>query len=141
MPREYPEFPIASVGVIVVERGKVLLVQRGKEPSRGRWTIPGGVVELGETVHEAAKRELMEECGIEVEIGRLIAAFDSIVRDADGRVRFHYVILDMLGARTGGEVRAGGDVMDARWVGVDDLQSLDVLPGAANLARQVLADS
>ena len=138
MAREYPEYPIASVGVVVIKDDKVLLAQRGKEPARGRWTIPGGVIEVGETLHDAARREIMEECGIEVALGRLYKSYDSIVRDGEGRVRFHYVILDVLGTQTGGEVRAGGDVLDARWVGVADLSHLDVLPAVAELVREVL---
>lgn len=138
VPREYPEYPIASVGVVVVKDGKILLAQRGNEPSRGRWTIPGGVIEVGETLHDAARREIMEECGIEVSLGRLYKWYDAIVRDAEGRVRFHYVILDVLGTHAGGEVRPGGDILDARWVGVADLPALDVLPAVAELVRDVL---
>jgi len=137
MPREYPEFPIASVGVVIVKDNKVLLAQRGKDPARGRWTIPGGVIEVGETVHEAGKREIMEECNIQVEIGPLYKTYDSIVRDAEGRVRFHYVILDVLGTHTGGEVRAGSDISDTRWIGADELGTLDVLPAVAELVRDV----
>ncbi len=139
MPREYPEYPIASVGVVIVKDGKVLLAQRGKDPARGRWTIPGGAIEVGETLHEAAKREIMEECNIEVAIGSLYKSYDSIVRDAAGRIRFHYVILDVLGTQVAGEVRAGGDVTDVRWVGTDDLGTIDVLPTVAELVRDVLA--
>ncbi|MBI5876804.1 MAG: NUDIX hydrolase [Chloroflexi bacterium] len=138
MPREYPEYPIASVGVVVVKDNKVLLAQRGKDPARGRWTIPGGVIEVGETVHEAGRREIMEECNIDVEIGALYKTYDSIVRDAEGRVRFHYVILDVFGTHTGGTVRAGGDVSAVRWIGVDDLLTLDVLPAVAALVRDVV---
>lgn len=139
MPREYPEYPIASVGVVIVKDGKVLLAQRGKDPARGRWTIPGGAIEVGETLHEAAKREIMEECNIEVAIGRLYKSYDSIVRDGAGRIRFHYVILDVMGTHVAGEVRAGGDVTDVRWIGAGDLGTLDVLPTVAELVRDVLA--
>src|SRR6266849_6247732 len=85
MPREYPAYPIPSVGVVVVKNNKVLLVQRGNEPSRGRWTIPGGVIEVGETIHEAARRELREECSIEIEPGRVLALYEPIIRDSAGR--------------------------------------------------------
>ncbi len=141
MPREYPEYPIASVGVVIIKDSKVLLAQRGKEPARGRWTIPGGVIEVGETLHEAAKREIMEECNIEVAIGPLYKSYDSIVRDGAGRIRFHYVILDVLGTHVAGEVRAGGDVTDVRWIGTGDLGTLDVLPAVAELVRDVLGSA
>ncbi|MCA1554931.1 MAG: NUDIX hydrolase [Chloroflexi bacterium] len=144
MPREYPEFPIPSVGVLVVHDGRALLVQRGNEPSRGRWTIPGGVVEVGETIHEAGKRELREECGIEVEIVRPLQLFEVITRDPStgsgqaGRVRFHYIIHDMLGTYVGGELMHAADAMDARWFSIDDLSAFDVLPDVAALVREVL---
>ena len=139
MAREYPDFPIPSVGVVVVHEGRALLIQRGNEPARGRWSIPGGVIETGELLHEAARREIREECGIEIEVGPMLQIFESVTRDAEGRVRFHYVILDLLGHPTSGEVRAGGDVLEARYVGVDELDALDVLPDAAKLVREVLA--
>ena len=141
MAREYPQFPIPSVGVVVVRDGKALLIRRGNEPARGRWSIPGGVIETGELLHEAARRELREECGIEIEVGPMLQIFESITRDADGRVRFHYVILDLLGHQTGGEVSAGGDVLEARYIGADELDALDVLPDAAKLVRQVLTST
>src|SRR5512142_1769733 len=123
MAREYPQFPIPAVGVVVVRDGKALLIRRGNEPARGRWSIPGGVIETGELLHEAARRELREECGIEIEVGPMLQIFESITRDADGRVRFHYVILDLLGHQTGGELKAGGDVLEARYVGADELDA------------------
>lgn len=139
MSREYPAFPIPSVGIVVVKDGKVLLVQRGHEPGRGRWTIPGGVIEAGETVHEAARREMREECGLEIKPGRLLDTFETITRDAAGRVRFHYLILDILGTVLGGELRSGDDALDARWLGAGELDALDVMPGALKLARAALA--
>ena len=138
MSREYPAYPIPSVGVVVVRDQQALLIRRGKEPAIGRWSIPGGVIETGETIHDAAKREMREECGIEIEVGPMLQIFESITRDAEGRIRFHYIILDMLGQHLSGEVQFGGDVDDARYVGVDELDALDVLPDAAKLVRAVL---
>ncbi|MEP7200788.1 MAG: NUDIX hydrolase, partial [Chloroflexota bacterium] len=126
-------------GVLVVKDGKALLIRRGNEPARGRWSIPGGVIEPGELIHEAARRELREECGIEIEVGPMLQIFESLTRDAADRIRFHYIILDLLGAYVSGEVRFGGDVDDARYVGVDELDALDVLPDVAKLVREVLA--
>ena len=138
MPREYPEFPIPSVGVLVVHEGRALLVQRGQEPSLGRWTIPGGVIEVGETIREAGRRELREECGIEVEVGEPLETFEVVRRDEDGRVRFHYIIFDLLGTYRGGELTHADDVSDARWFSLADLPHFDVLPDVARLVRQVL---
>lgn len=139
MPREYPAHPIPAVGVVVVNDHQVLLVQRGREPGLGRWTIPGGAIEVGETIHEAARREMREECGIEIEPGRLLQAFETITRDDAGRVRFHYVILDLLAAYVSGELAHADDVSGARWFGADELESVDVMPAAAKLVREVLA--
>ncbi len=138
MPREYPEFPIPSVGVLVVKDGRALLVQRGQEPSIGRWTIPGGVIEVGETISAAGQRELREECGIEVEVGEPLQTFEVIRRDADGRVRYHYIIFDRLGTYLGGELTHADDISDSRWFSVDELTQVDVLPDVARLVRQVL---
>ncbi len=138
MSREYPAYPIPAIGVVVVKEDKVLLVQRGREPARGRWTIPGGVIEVGETIDEAARRELREECAIEIAPGRLLQAFEWITRDADGRPRFHYLILDVLGTYVSGDVQSGDDVMGARWFDLADLQAFDVMDSAAALVRRVL---
>ena len=138
VPREYPEFPIPSVGVLVVKDRRALLVQRGHEPSAGRWTIPGGVIEVGESIHEAGRRELREECGIEVEVGRHLQTFEVIVRDDDARVRYHYIIFDLLGTYRSGELTHADDILDSRWFAVDDLPHFDVLPDVAQLVRRVL---
>ncbi len=138
MPRAHPEFPIPSVGVLVVKDGAALLVKRGNEPSRGRWTIPGGVIEVGETIHEAGRRELREECGIEIEIIRPLQIFEIITRADDGRVRFHYIIHDLLGGYVSGHVAPAADALAARWFNADDLAAFDVLPDVAALVREVL---
>src|SRR5438132_1215075 len=133
MPREFPDFPIPSVGVLVVRDAKALLIRRGSEPARGRWSIPGGVVETGELIQDAARREVREECGIEIEVGPMLQIYESITRDAAERVRFHYIILDMLGRHASGEVVFGGDVLEARYISADELDALDVLPDVVML--------
>src|SRR5438105_11978744 len=138
VPREYPEFPIPSVGVLVVKDRRALLVQRGQEPSAGRWTIPGGVIEAGETIHEAGRRELLEECGIDVEVGRHLQTFEVIVRDDHERVRYHYIIFDLLGSYRSGELTHADDIVDSRWFALDDLPHFDVIPDVAILVRRVL---
>ena len=116
MTREYPAAPVCAVGAVVCYQGKVLLVRRGQEPAHGRWVIPGGGVELGETAEEAARREIREECGIEITVGPVAAVVDRIDRDEAGRVRYHYVIVDYFADYAGGSASPGTDVTDARWV-------------------------
>jgi 8-oxo-dGTP diphosphatase len=141
MHREYPSGPIPSVGAVVCDGDRVLLVLRGQEPSRGKWSIPGGVVELGETVQEAAQREVMEECGLEVEVGQVIAVKDAIVRDEADRIRFHYVLVDVAARCVGGELRPGSDISDARWVRKGDLTDYDLTDGLLPVLRLGLAQS
>jgi 8-oxo-dGTP diphosphatase len=129
MNREYPAGPIPSVGAIVCHGDRVLLVLRAQEPSRGKWSVPGGVVELGETVGEAARREVLEECGLEIEVGEAIAVRDAIIRDQDGRIRFHYVLVDMVARCVGGELSPASDAADARWFSRAELDDLDLTTG------------
>jgi ADP-ribose pyrophosphatase YjhB (NUDIX family) len=128
MEREYPNAPIAAVAATIFSDDSVLLVRRGNEPSRGRWGLPGGVVELGETVGEAVVREVKEETGIDVRPVRLITAVDSIVRNDEGRVRFHYIIFEYLCEATGGTLNASSDVQDARWLPLNKFDAIDILP-------------
>src|ERR1700752_2066288 len=102
MKREYPESPLVGVGAIIIERGRVVLVKRGHPPLAGEGSIPGGVLEMGETLRQAAVREALEETGLTVETGELLGVFDRILRDADGRTRYHYVLIDFLCHRTAG---------------------------------------
>lgn len=121
--REYPTFPIPGVGVVCFLGESVLLVRRGKEPRRGEWSIPGGAVELDETTREAALREFGEECGGACELGGLIEVLDLIQRDEQGRIKYHYVLIDFWGEWLGGQLKAGDDVMDAHWVSPRELDS------------------
>ena len=128
MKREYPAYPIAGVTAVVFRGSEVLLVRRGNEPSVGKLGIPGGVLELGETVEEAVVREVEEETGIRVKPVRVLDVLDSIVRDDEGGIRFHYVLLEFLCEPLGGELRASSDVSDALWAPLDRLEELDVMP-------------
>ena len=117
--REYPEAPIVGVGAVVVEAGRVLLVQRGREPMRGKWTLPGGALEVGESLHEGVVREVEEETGLRVEPVELVELLDRIVREdtAEGdRIRYHYVIADYLCRVVGGTLKAASDAEAVRWV-------------------------
>ncbi len=139
MRREYPNSPIAGVAAVVFSGDRVLLVRRGNEPSRGRWGLPGGVVELGERVGEAVVREIREETGVTVRPLRLLTIFDSIVRDDGGKIRFHYVLCEYLCEAVEGEPHAATDVSDAMWVLLGDLESLDMTRGTRRFIERVRA--
>jgi ADP-ribose pyrophosphatase YjhB (NUDIX family) len=120
--REYPDRPIVGVGAVIVDQGRVLLVKRGSPPLKGEWSLPGGVVELGETLRAAAEREAHEETGLIVKAGKVIEVLDRIVPGtAAGAPQYHYVLIDFLCTVQGGELRAGGDAADARWAKDDEL--------------------
>ena len=121
MKREYPDRPIVGVGAVIVDGGRVLLVKRGTPPLEGEWSLPGGAVEIGETLRGAAEREALEETGLLVEAGEVLEVLDRIIPGDDGRTQYHYVLIDFLCRLKSGELRAGGDAMQAEWVGVSDL--------------------
>ncbi|MBS1805894.1 MAG: NUDIX hydrolase [Acidobacteria bacterium] len=119
MQREFPQAPILGVGAVVVDAGQVLLVQRGREPLKGKWSLPGGMLEVGETLHHGLIREVEEETGLQVEPIELVELLDRIVREDDsndGRIRYHYVIADYLCRVVGGSLKAASDADAARWV-------------------------
>jgi diamine N-acetyltransferase len=124
--REYPPYPRASAHAAVFKHDRVLLVQRANEPNRGRWALPGGVIELGETVGEAMQREVLEECGLEIVVDRVIDAVDNIIPDSQGRLRYHYVNILALAHPAAGEARPGSDALDVRWVSQGELDALDM---------------
>ena len=121
MKREYPDRPIVGVGAVIVENGRVLLARRGKPPLEGQWSLPGGVVELGETLRAAAEREALEETGLVVEAGEVLEVLDRIIPDQNGSPQYHYVLIDFLCHRRGGELGAGGDASEVAWAAEADL--------------------
>ncbi len=138
--REFPEAPVVGVGAVVLDGNRVLLVRRGHEPLKGEWSIPGGAVELGETLEEAVCREVAEETGVTVSVVGIVEVLDKIVFEADGanvneceskgvagiesrRVRYHYVLVDFLCRPAGGVLKRGSDAADARWVFREELNS------------------
>jgi ADP-ribose pyrophosphatase len=122
--REYPDSPRVAVGAIVIKDGQVLLVRRGQPPSEGLWAVPGGRVHLGETLQQAAEREIKEETGLSIHARDPVYTFDVILRDEAGRVRFHYVIVDLMADYINGTVCPGDDAREARWVTPDELDRL-----------------
>ena len=131
---EYPNLPRVAVGAIVFKDLKVLLVRRGKPPAEGLWAIPGGRVEIGESLPAAAEREIFEETGITINALKPVYTFDVIERDESGRTRFHYVIVDMTADYVRGDIRAGDDASAARWVSSDEMATLKV----SSKTRQLL---
>lgn len=130
--------PIPGVAGVVLHEGRVLLAVRGKPPSEGLWGLPGGVVELGETVEEAVVREIREETGVVVRPLKLLTVFDSIHRDEDGRLHYHYILFEYLCEYVSGEVQPSSDAPDARWVGVDDLDSVEMMSSTRSFIHKVL---
>jgi 8-oxo-dGTP diphosphatase len=129
MRREYPDAPIAGVGAVIVAGDKVLLIRRAQEPLKGEWSLPGGAVELGETLEEAVRREVLEETGLAIEVVDVVKAFDRIVRDAGRLVRYHYVLVDYLCRVTCAvdcerAVTCATDALEARWAGPGELDGL-----------------
>jgi len=139
--REYPSHPAVAVGAVVVCGGRVLLVQRANEPSRGRWSIPGGMVEVGETLAQAAEREVLEECGVEVSGGPVLSACDLIEHDDQKRIRFHYILVDLLMQHVSGTIKAGTDALSVAWVEEARFRDYDVLPRLLPILRATLRES
>lgn len=126
---EYPRQPRVAVGAVVFHDERVLLVRRGRPPAECIWAIPGGNVQLGESLQQAAEREILEETGICIRAGAPVFVFDLLERDAGGRIRFHYVIVDLAAEYVSGDIAAGDDALDARWVPAGRLSAM-------NLSRQ-----
>jgi ADP-ribose pyrophosphatase YjhB (NUDIX family) len=122
--REFPEAPIVGVGAVVLDENRVLLVRRGQEPLKGEWSIPGGALELGETLNAGIRREVAEETGLAVTVLRIVEVLEKIVlADDSHRVRYHYVLVDFLCRVDGGTMRCATDAADARWVAHEELNS------------------
>ncbi len=137
--REYPPAPLVGVGAIVLDGARVLLVQRGRPPALGRWSVPGGLVEIGEPVEAAVRREVAEECGLRVRVHDLVGYVDRIVRDAAGRVQYHYVLLDFLATPESGTACAGSDARAVRWTTLEALAALETTEGLEAMIRRALA--
>ena len=136
MKREYPDRPIVGVGAVIVDAARVLLVKRGAPPLLGQWSLPGGVVEIGETLRAAAEREALEETGLIVQAGEVLEVLDRIIPGEHGRPQYHYVLIDFLCRVNGGEMRAAGDAADAAWANESELQNFKLEEPALNVIRK-----
>ena len=140
--REYPQRPVVGVGGVVIENGRALLIRRGGEPLRGEWSIPGGTLELGESLEQGVARELLEETGLEVRVLDFLEVFDRIFVEPSAESagpRFHFVIVDYLCERITGEPRAGGDATDLAFAAEDDLQRFQLTATATRVLRKAFA--
>jgi 8-oxo-dGTP diphosphatase len=137
--REYPQAPVVGVGGVVIHEGRALLIKRGSEPLKNQWSIPGGTLELGESIQEGVRRELLEETGISVRVGELIEVFDRIFRDAAGKIQYHFVIVDYLCEKISGEAHAASDVTDTAWVREEDLWNYNLTEAATRVIRKAFS--
>ena len=126
MSREYPDSPLVGVGAVIVGDNRVLLIRRGQAPLLGEWSLPGGVLECGETLREATVREAREETGLIVETGELLGVYERVIRSEDGRVRYHYVLIDFWCRAIAGDLQAGSDAAEVRWFARSELDGLNL---------------
>ena len=131
--RRYPSRPIVGVGAVVFDNDRVLLVQRAHAPLKGRWSLPGGAVDLGESLETAVAREVAEETGLRVRVGPVIGAVDRVEQTDDGHVEYHFVIIDYYCVPTGGSLATGSDALEARWVPLEQLAEYDVGEAAVRI--------
>jgi ADP-ribose pyrophosphatase len=139
MQREYPQHPIVGVGAIIIQDGRVLLIKRGKAPLLGEWSIPGGMLELGETLRQGAEREALEETGLVVRATELLGVFDRIVPDETKRTLYHYVLIDFLCQKVSDNVLAAGDAADACWFTSEEIEKLDLPRDTIEVLRMGIA--
>jgi 8-oxo-dGTP diphosphatase len=139
MQREFPELPLVGVGAVIIENARVLLVKRAHPPLEAQWSIPGGVLEVGEMVREAAIREVREETGLIVEPGDLLGVYDRVLRNAEQRVQYHYVLIDFLCRPAGGELQAADDATEVRWYTCEELPVLRLAEDTLDVIRKGFA--
>ena len=135
--REYPDNPMVGVGAFIEKNGSVLLVKREHEPGKGKWSLLGGLVNLGEKIRDAIKREVEEEVGLKVDVVNIVDVFDSIEYDDKGRVRFHYVIIGFMVKAIGGEVRGSEEASQVKWFNVEELKNLEMTSTTRKLLKEV----
>jgi len=141
MQREFPEVPLVGVGAVIIEEARVLLVKRAHPPLQAQWSIPGGVLEVGELVRDAAIREAREETGLIVEPADLLGVYDRVLRNAEQRVQYHYVLIDFLCRRVGGQLQAASDAAEVRWFTREELHTLKLAEDTQDVIRKGFAKS
>lgn len=141
MNREYPDHPFVGVGAVIVRDNRVLLIRRGQAPLLGEWSLPGGVLECGETLREATIREAREETGLAVEVGEMLGVYERVIRREDARVRYHYVLIDFLCRPVAGQLKAASDAAEAEWFTREELPPLNLTYDANDVVRKGLARS
>jgi 8-oxo-dGTP diphosphatase len=139
MKREYPDNPLVGVGAVIIDHNRVLLIRRGTPPLLGEWSLPGGVLECGESLREAVAREAHEETGLVVEPGEMLGVYERVIRGDEGRVRYHYVLIDFLCRAIGGDLKAGSDAAEVRWFTQDELPALNLAYDADDVVHKGLA--
>jgi len=137
--RRYPRWPMLGVGALIFDGERILMAQRGKEPLRGWWSLPGGALETGEILADAIRREVREETGLEIDPVKVFEIFERIMRDAAGAPEYHYVLIDYICRVTGGTLRAGDDVCCAQWVNRADLPQLQITEGTLAVIDKAFA--
>lgn len=139
MQREFPEVPLVGVGCIIIENSRVVLVKRAHPPLQAEWSIPGGVLEVGELVREAAVREAREETGLTVDPGELLGVYDRVLRNSEKRVQYHYVLIDFLCRRVAGDLAAASDAAEVRWFTREELPALGLVEDTLDVIRKGFA--
>jgi ADP-ribose pyrophosphatase YjhB (NUDIX family) len=137
--RRYPAHPIPGVGALIFHRGRILMAQRGKEPLKGWWSLPGGALEVGETLDAAVRREVREETGLEIEPLEAFEIFERIMRDSTGAPEYHYILVEYICRVTGGTLCAGDDVCRVAWVKPEDLKQLQITEGTLAVIERAFA--
>ena len=140
MQREFPETPLVGIGAVIIEDSRVVLVKRAHPPLQAEWSIPGGVLEVGERVREAAIREAREETGLTVEPGELLGVYDRVLRDATNRVQYHYVLIDFLCRRVAGDLAAASDAAEVRWFSREELPALKLAEDTFDVIQKGFAE-
>lgn len=135
--REYPDAPLVGVGTVTIKNGRILLIRRAFEPGAGKWSIPGGLVEVGEKLSEAAVRETEEETGLRVEVLELINVFDMVDLDGHGKAKYHYVLVDFLSKPVGGRERLSGEVTEIKWVTFEEAKTMDLTKTARKALEEL----
>ena len=140
MGKRYPKQPIMSVGAIIIDKNKVLLIRRAAPPGKGLWAIPGGIVKLGEKLEDAVKREVKEETGLEVEVGKLIDLVEVLIKDDKGRIEYHYIIADYETKVIGGKLKASSDALEAKWFNLNEIEKIEATKSTKKILKKIMRE-